>query len=238
MKRTILACLTMLMVALLISACGDDDPVSGTQSDPAKILVLEDNGTEDSLYVVLDAAGFDVTRGGLYYEYTSTDFSAYDLVILLNGVDYGETIEDSIQQAMKDYVMAGGVLLTTEWLLEEGYYDILESFMPVAYDDDYSYSSETYIKMATHPITASVPDTFVTNSDWSLVYMYELDNASTECTNRTILFQGLEGGPALTIGDLGTGHIIHWAMAGEYEGADIWSDEVRQIFINIARFSQ
>ncbi|MCP4684192.1 MAG: hypothetical protein GY867_01990 [bacterium] len=240
MPKALLTCLITLLTVLLINACSDDDPdpVSSTQPNPARILVLEDGGTEDSLYVVLDAAGFDVTHGGPYYDHTNTDFSAYDLVILLNGVDYGETIEDSIQQAMKDYVTAGGVLLTLEWMLEEGYYDILESFIPVEYNDDYSYASETYIKMAAHEITAAVPDSFATNDDWSLVYMAELPDASTESTNRTVLFRGLEGGPALTIGDLGSGHTIHWAMAGEYNGSDIWSDEVKQIFVNIAEFSK
>jgi len=236
LRKTLLTGFTMLLLVFLFNACSKD-PVS-SKRDPAKILVLEDGGTEDTLYTVLDSAGFDVTHGGLYYDYTNTDFSAYDLVILLGGVDYGETIEDTIQTALKNYVTAGGNLLTTEWTLEEGYYSILESFMPVAYDGDYSYHPETYVRMATHPITANIPDTFMTNADWALVYMTELDDASTESTNRTVLFKGLEGGPALTIGNLGTGHIIHWAMAGEYEGPDIWSDEVKQIFINIGKFSE
>jgi len=226
----------MLALAFLIHACGKDS-VSSNRG-PAKVLVLEDGGTEDTLYMVLEAAGCEVTRGGLYYEYTNTDFSEFDLVILLNGVDYGETVEDSIQQALKDYVTDGGVLLTIEWMLEEGYYDILESFIPVAYGDDYSYTSETYVKMANHPITANIPDTFMTTSDWALVYMVELDDASTESTNRTVLYKGLEGGPALIIGDLGAGHTIHWAMAGEYRGSDIWTEEVKQIFVNIANYSR
>ncbi len=240
MPRRMLICLTMLSMVLLISACSDDDPdpVSSPQPTVARVLVLEDGGTEDSLYVVLGSAGFNVTHGGPYTDYHNTDLSAYDLVILLNGVDYGETIEDSIQQAMKDYVTAGGVLLTTEWALEEGYWDILESFMPVAYDDDYDYASETYVKLVDHEITAALPDTFETNSDWSYVNMIELADGATASTNRTVLCKGLLGGPALVIGDLGTGHIIHWAMAGEYNGSDIWSDEVKQIFVNIANFSK
>jgi len=112
----------------------------------------------------------------------------------------------------------------------------LESFLPVKYNDDYSYSPETYLKRTNHAITANLPDSFVTNDDWSLVYM--VDHDSSLSVNRTVLFEGLEGGPALTIGDYGSGHTIHWAMAGEYEGVDIWSDEVKQIFINIGKFSE
>ena len=235
MRKTLLTGLVLLLVAFLFNACSNS---VSSKRGPAKILVLDDGGTEDSLYVVLDSAGFEVTDGGLYYEYTGTDFSMYDLVILLNGIDYGETIEDSIQQAMKDYVTAGGNLLTIEWLLEEDNYDILKSFMPVAYNNDYDYHAETYVKMANHPITAAIPDTFMTYDGWTSIYMTELDDASTECTNRIVLFKGLKSGPAVTMGNLGKGHIIHWAMAGAYRGQNIWSDEVKQIFINIGKFSQ
>lgn len=236
MRKIILcSCLTVFLAVLVASGCSSDTPVSSVTPLDVKILVLEDDGSQDTLYAILSYPGFVVTQGGPYYDYTGTDFSAYDLVIFLNGIEYLEVMEDSIQQALMDYVTAGGVLLTTEWLLEEGYHIILESFLPVAHDASFEYESETYTKMVDHPITANIPNTFVTNSDWCLSYMTA--HPSPLSSNIQVLFEGSTSGPALVIGDLGSGHTIHWAMGLEYIGEDIWSAEVRQIFLNIAFFS-
>lgn len=236
MKRLIYALPLLLFVYLLAISCSKDKPTQSGAGAPTKVLILEDNGTQDTLQFILDSAGFDVTMGGLYYDYTNTNFSAYDLVILLNGVNYGYDIEDSIQTALINYVNGGGVLLTTEWLLEEGNNTIIESILPVSYNSLYAYNGETYLKVTSNAITAGVPDSFDTRAGWSAIYM--VDNPASLSTNHVVLFNGKASGPALTMGTYGTGRTIHWAMAGQYWEDDIWSPEVRRIFINIANFSK
>ncbi len=236
MHRILISFLTIGFVFLLALGCSKDEPTAPTPAVPAKILILEDGGNEDTLFTILDSAGFDVTLGGLYYDYTGTNFSAYDLVIFLHGVDYGHPIADSIESALRNYVNSGGVLLTIEWLLYYSDDTILTSINPLAYDSAYTYNYETYLEATPHAITAGVPDSFDTRTDWTLLYM--VDNAASLSNNRQVIYNGKEGGPALAIGTYGTGRAIHWAMAGAYNGPDVWSPEVRRIFINIASFSK
>ncbi|HEX2897839.1 MAG TPA: hypothetical protein VHP63_07310 [candidate division Zixibacteria bacterium] len=239
MKRLLISFSLIALLYLLILGCSDDEPTAPTQPARANVLILDDVGTQDSLLKILDSANFDVTLGGPFWAYTGTNFSAYDLVIILHGVSYSEYIADSIQAALRNYVNGGGVLLTTEWLLyynENTYDSILHSIIPVSYNDNYEYFPETYLKVTDHAITAGVPDSFDTRTDWTLVYM--IDNATSLSTNHQVIYNGKNGGPAITIGTYGAGRSIHWAMAGQYRGADIWSPEVRRIFINIAAFSK
>lgn len=231
------ACLTIFLVVIIAIGCSDDDPVSSTPV-PAKVLILEDGGTEDSLQFILDSAGFDVTMGGLYLAYTGTDFSTYDLVILLNGLAFNTPMPDSVQQGLKSYVMAGGVLLTTEWFVYYGKNVILDSLSPVTSGQIFNDGPETHIKELDHPITAGLPDTFYTHpSDW---YWYATaDRATSLSSNRRVLTSGVVANSAqLVIGTFGSGRVIYWAMAGIYNGPDVWSTEVRRIFINIAAFSK
>lgn len=210
-----------------------------------QVLILEDDGTEDAMATILTGAGCDVTMGGLYYDYVETDFSAYDLVILLYGVDYGYGIDSDVQQGLKDFVQAGGVLLTTEWLTYQGTgetdWATLIDLLPLAYDDDYCDNGagecvETYTKLVDHAVTEGLPATFSTPGDW--VYSFQVVNATSVASNIQVLFEGSISGAALGIGDFGTGHVLHWSMGGEYEGSDIWSTETSRILTNIADFSE
>jgi hypothetical protein len=212
----------------------------GPGSQPGAVLILDDDSTQVSASAILSAAGFDVTQGGHYWDYTGTNFSAYDLVILLDGYDYGNSVPDSVQQGLLDFVSAGGVLLTTEWLTYDDDLSLILPALPLAYDGDYCDSGagtcpETYTKVATHAITAGLPASFVTPADWT--YSYTSLNASSTSTNVKVLFTGSTSGDALAIGDRGSGHIIHWNMAGVYGGADIWDSNTQKILTNIADFA-
>jgi hypothetical protein len=209
-----------------------------------RILILDDGGTEVEVQTMLEAAGYTVTMGGLYYEYTGTDFSAYDLVILLYGYDYDYYIEIEVQQGLKDFVAAGGVLLTTEWLTYTGAgeseWETLIDLLPLAYNDAYCDDGdgacpETYTKLVEHPITEGLPATFLTPDDWT--YSYQAVNDSSVAGNIQVLFEGSTSGSALGIGDFGQGHSIHWSMAGIYGGEDIWSTETSRVLTNIAAFA-
>jgi len=211
---------------------------------PTSILILEDGATEDSIQTILTDAGYTVTMGGPYDEYTGTDFTAFDLVILLYGYDYGYDIAQNVQQGLKDFVTAGGVLMTTEWLTYEGVgapeWETLIDILPLAYNDDYcddgeGVCPETYTKLVDHPITEGLPESFLTPPDWT--YSFQAVNDSSLATNIQVLFEGSTSGSALGIGDLGLGHTIHWSMAGVYDGTDIWSTETTRILTNIADFA-
>jgi hypothetical protein len=237
MHRRFVILLLAPALALAV-ACGSDstDPLDGA---PTAILILDDDSTQVQVDSILTAEGFDVTLGGYFGDWTSTDFSGYALVILLNGYDYGDPIPDTVQQAMLDFATAGGTLLTTEWLGYSEQDSLLLAALPLAYDGTFCDSSgcaETYTRGAIHPITEGVAASFLTPSEWN--YSYTVVNATSTSSNITVLYVGSTSGPALAIGDYGSGHILHWNMAGEYVGPDIWDANTAGILTNIASYAQ
>lgn len=199
------------------------------------VLILEDDGTEDSVYSILTANGINTTLGGNYWEYTGAGINQYGLVIFLCGVDYGETMDTSVQQIIRDYVFNGGKLLTTEWIAYGvyDYYPLIYEILPVVYNDDWDYNEETYYKQLNHPISLSLPDSFVVPVDWS--YSFTLRD-TTPSKQALTIFTGSESGDAVVLGRYGSGEIIHWNMAGQYDGDSIWSPEIKTLLINIVRY--
>ncbi len=236
MRRLLFVILVLSFIFLLVLSCSKDQPTGPVVPGLANVLILEDDLTEDTLLKILDSANFDVTMGGLFFDYTGTNFGAYDLVILLNGYEYDHVIADSIQTALRNYVFNGGVLLSTEWLLFTDYDTILNALLPVSYNNTFTYLPQTFLKVTNHAIAAGVPDSFDTRNGWS--FSHTTDNVTSLSTNREVIYNGKTGGPALAIGIYGDGRSIHWSMAGQSNGPNIWSPEVRRLFINIAAFSK
>jgi hypothetical protein len=229
---------------LLFAACSKDNnpttPETGVKNSDIKILVLKDGGTEDTVYSVLSKSGFDVTVGDYYYNFDGKFISNYNLVILLNGVDYNNDISDSTQSRLRNYVRDGGILLTTEWMTwsiaNTNHYQIIKDFLPVVYNGSYSYGTETYTKMVDNPITEGLPNSFsVSDTNWNYSNTTLYNNSLS--SNLKVLFRGDKSGAALTMGELNKGKTIHWNMAGAYEDNTIWTPEVKKILINIARYS-
>jgi len=229
---------------LVFFGCSEsDNPTSptGPKNSDIKILVLKDGGTEDSVYSILNKAGYSVTVGQMYYDFDGKFINDYHLIILLNGVDYGQYMTDSAEIKLKNYVRDGGTLLTTEWMAYSIYntsniYNTLREILPSLYDGDYAYENETYRKTTTHPITNGLPDTLsISNGNWS--YSKTTIYSSSLLTDIKVLFRGDGSGAALTIGQLNKGYVIHWNMGGQYRGAEIWTDNVKKILTNIAGYS-
>ncbi len=199
------------------------------------VLILEDNGTEDSVNTILTSNGINTTLGGNYWEYTGSGINQYGLVIFLCGVDYGESMDSSVQQIICDYVFNGGKLLTTEWIAygEYDYYPLIYEILPIVYNDDYGYDEEMYYKNINHPLSIDLPDSFVVPVDWS----YSLTIRDTTPAKQAVtIFTGSSSGDAVVLGQYGSGEIIHWNMAGQYDGDSVWTTEVKQVLVNIARY--
>jgi len=237
MKRILILFLAASFLYLLIISCNDDNPTESV-AVPAKVLILEDGGSQDSLFKILDSAGFDVTLGGLYSDYTGANFSAYDLVILLNGLTYSNVMPDSVQFGLRNYVNGGGVLLLTEWFVYYGNQVVLDSLSLVTSGGAYNDGFEAYLKQLDHPITAGLPDSIdITNP---CGYWYATTARPTSlCTNIQTIYNGVTAGsPQILIGTFGSGRVIYWAMGGQTQCADLWVSPVRRLFINIAAFSK
>ena len=202
----------------------------------ADVLILEDQGTQDSMYSILSEAGVSVELGGPYWQYTGVDIGQYKLVIFLNGVSWTNQMPDSTQKRILDYVSQGGSLFSIEWTVwyeSSTGYDILRSALPVTYGGYGSTGSELYKKMQEHPISAGLPDSFMVNGDWS--YSVTVLDTARAKQARTI-FTGSLSGNAVVTGRYGLGNIIHWNMGGHYHGPNIWSEEVKHLLVNIISY--
>lgn len=182
--------------------------------------------------------GQDVELGPVYWEYDGAGLDDQSAVILLTGYHYTEEIPETVQDMLVDFVTSGGGLMTTEWMLYyqgDGYYGIVADIAPATSDRDYTYGAETYTRdAATHPIARDLPATFLVPDDgWSMGFTTADPEPAKQAT---VVFSGSESGDAVVSGRHGEGRTVHWNMAGEYNGEDIWSPEVRQLLVNIARF--
>jgi hypothetical protein len=232
--------LGLLAALLLVAACGgDDDPTSPGDTDPARVLVLQDDGTETRVMEILTAAGLDADLGPLYYEYGADDLHEYDAVVFLNCVDYGESLPETTQTKYVEYLAAGGGIVTMEWLL---YYDdsneILTDALPVDYGDDYDYEPETYTRMLDHPIAAGLPATFATGSDttgvdWTWVEMVPVTDPDRQVE---VVFEGSMSGPVVVAGRYGEGRAVCWGTAGVYNGDDVWTEPTERLLVNIVNW--
>ena len=237
LRRSLTAIL--LATLALILACGDDDPAAPPVPAAAKVLVLEDGGTEIPVMAILTAAGIDADLGPLWYEYDASDLDRYDAVVFLNCVDYGKSLPDSTQTRYLEYLAGGGGIVTMEWLTYyESRNEILVSALPVIEGDDYGYEPETYTRMLDHPIADGLSATFTTGDDstavdWTWIEMIP----DTDPAKRAeVIFEGTMSGPVVVAGRYGQGRTVSWGTAGLYNGDDVWTDHTERLLVNIVNW--
>lgn len=235
----------LLLAALLVGmavACGQDPADPDPEiTPPDPVLILGDERTEDSVYTILTDADIDAVMGPAYYLWDGTGLDSISAVILLTGYDYSYSMADSVQAALVDFVAAGGGLMTIEWLVwntevgGDGEYDDVAAIVPTVYDGGYDYGTETYnVQLPSHPIADGMAASFaVPDTGWSYTFAVADTAAAKEAA---VVITGSISGDAVVAGRWGDGRTVHWNMAGQYDGDDIWAPEVRQLLVNIATF--
>jgi trehalose utilization protein len=227
----------LLLAAAFAPGCSKDGPTR-PPTPALRALVLGDGGTQDSLIPILQQSGFSVTDGGPYWDYTGTSLGQFDVLVLLCGVTYTGTIPDTVEQKILSFVGAGGGLLTTDWVSYNAAprtrMDQVAAILPVQYTSEGS-GTETYtIAVPSHPIVSGLPSNFDVPSDWS----YSMTTLSTDPAKQArSVIAGSASGSAVTTGVYGTGRIVHWSMAGHYQGPNIWSPEVVKLLGNIVNWA-
>lgn len=236
MKRLLLAT-ALLTLILAVSSWACESMFQKAHSNIAKkqVLILEDGGSENGVYTIYSRSGFETSLGGKCWEFDGKNLSNYDLVILLTGNDYAEGMSLAAQKKLIEFVESGGTLLLTEWTtFLSKLYPVLNKWSPASYNESWDVGQELYTVLEDHPITKNLPAGFMMPKTWS--YASVTLNAEAGI-NATSLIEGSKSNVAMSIRPLKKGHIIHWSMAGVYGGSNIWSKEVKQIFINIGDFA-
>lgn len=219
----------LLLAALAVSAaaCGDSGPMDSEPDTPPTVMVLSDGGTEAHITSILTAAGMSVVDGGPYYEFVGDGLEAVDAVVLPTAIDWSYEMEPAGEAALVGYVLEGGGLFTIEWL-NYNEYPILPVVLPTVYGDDYTYQTEQYSVAVNDAVTEGLPATFMPGPDHTQVLLEPKPGTTTWIT-------GSESGPVL-VGWEAPGRVISWNGAAEYDGSDVWTDDLDRMVVNAIEY--
>ncbi|MBC2716951.1 MAG: hypothetical protein HF978_16735 [Desulfobacteraceae bacterium] len=179
-----------------------------SEAHAARVLLMGDGGSETEVQQALVNAGHDVTYGGLYWEWAGSNPNPdnFGLIIYLDGVEYGNTLQESAAMAVNQFVARGCGLVLTEWTTYEVYdgdeHPIIENLMPVYTPDQaYAYGDTWTVQDTGHPLTQGVPSTWEdTVAGWSWV---------TAKIGTVVLITGTDGNPLISYSNVNGGTVVH-----------------------------
>lgn len=174
---------------------------------------VADTGTP-GLVQALEDAGLTVTLSDTNensFDGSNPSLAAFDSVIHLNGTTYTGTMPESGQQALVDFVNAGGGYLHTEWLAyQASSLTTLAPILALSRDSGHEGVDLVYTVTGAHPVVANVPNTFTTNG-------YCGGNLGVATNGATALATVPEFGDAVAVNEVGDGRIVGFAHAANYQ---------------------
>lgn len=187
-----------LTVGLICAGAGN--------ADAANVLLLGDADAELQIQPALESAGNSVVFGGVYYEWDGVDpdVTDFDVVVYLDGYDYGYGLQPAAEAALAEFVGQGGGLIVTEWIMYDTSSDLigpeLLQLMPVTYNDDYTTEATWTVLDAGHPLAAGLP------ASWSDTAQYSHVVADP---NATVVIENENGNPMVTYRVDSGGVVLH-----------------------------
>jgi len=177
-----------------------------------KVLVIADGGTEADVIPVLTAAGYAVTQvtDDSIYNGTNPPLTGFNLVVLLDGPGVTTGMPAAGQTAIKDFVTAGGGMISTEWLAYEIAnlnYTILAPLIPLTWDSA-GEGVFTWNVMVAHPVTAGVSPSF------NVTTTADIGTANSG----TVLVASGSGAPMVIAKQVGSGRVVHFSCGGNFNG--------------------
>jgi hypothetical protein len=216
------------------TATVSSEPVS-VEVTGLEVLVLWDTmaaGTP-SLVEAMELAGLYVTLSTTdetAYDGTNPSLDAFDAVLHMNGTTYSTGMPESGQQALVDWVEAGGTFVHGEWNAYEtlyGSHTILSSLDTLVRVGGYEGAGFSFVAQGDHPTHAELPETVTIGE-------YCGYNDGFAVSGATVLWKSEDGtedfAAFLPVGD---GMSIGFAVAGNYqERGCLESAELQQMYIN------
>jgi hypothetical protein len=172
------------------------------------VLLLGDGEAELEVQPALEAAGHTVTFGGIYYDWDgiTPNVDDFDVVVLLDGYDYGYELQPDAATALDSFVAGGCGLVTTEWIA----YDVCQAYkgpivgglLPVTMPDcgDYGDIDTWIVDDPAHPLTAGLPANWRDDAGWSTV---------TANPGATTVVSGAAGNPLVVYSDAAGGTVVY-----------------------------
>jgi len=219
--------LMISMVVLLIT------PLTGEAID---VLLLGDEYSETQVQPALEAAGYAVTFGGIYDEWDGvtpavTDF---DVVVFLNGYDYGYPLLPAAATALQSFVANGSGLIMTEWTA----YDVCQGYkgtevadlMPVTMPDcGVYYTGATWgANLPGHELLEGISAPWDDGAQWSMV----TPKPGTTVVAIDLTYQNSMLSYSMAAG----GTVVHINHDMTYTTATI-NPNALQLFVNAVKFA-
>jgi uncharacterized repeat protein (TIGR01451 family) len=219
---------------------GESDPDDdGSQPPPqpvassAQVLLLGDGSAEAEVQAALEAAGHVVTLVDYYYDWdgVTPDVDDFDVVVLLDGYDYGYELEEAASAAVESFVAKGCGLILTEWTAYDVCYEdktgVIADLMPVtsAPDCDYDYDLP-WIVTGSHALTSGVPSDWTDEYGMSFVEPYP---------GTFVLARTLDGDPLLSYSTRSGGVVVH--LNHDMASAPPIEPNALQLLVNAVAFA-
>ena len=219
--------LSAIATIFLFSTFGD------AWAAPPRVLLLGDSLSERQVQRALENAGHDVVFGGLYYEWdgVTPNVNDFDVVIYLDGYDYGYLLDPVADAALSAFVAGGGGLIITEWSAYDAagtWNPLVGALMPVTSPDrNYDYGGPWYVVDPAHRLAAWLPDRW---GD-AAAYGYVVPIAGA-----TVVFEGIDGHPLVTYRTDTGGTVIHVNHDMTYTTSRIHPNALR-VLVNAVEFA-
>jgi hypothetical protein len=133
------------------------------------------------------------------------------------------------QTALKNFVAAGGGLISTEWLAYEvanGNYTLMQELIPLTWRE-FAEGVFTWGVVHAHPVTAGVSPVFNVSTTADL----------GTANSGTVLVTSSSGDPMVITKSFGGGNTVHFACAGNYFGHRPFTvPDMQRLFLNAANW--
>jgi hypothetical protein len=230
-----------------------------TASAGPKVLILSDmdGPSTSALANAIAAAGYQVAlRPAPEYTWDGTNPSLAGVatVIHLNGTTFENALPEAAQHALSSFVQNGGGFIGSQWNgyeLTFGAQNQMPDLVLQAYggpaEDNCAYCLVTFSTVAgqeSHPVLAGIPSSFTYRAD-----AHEAGPEIAFASNpSTVLMRVASGAPAVLAREFGSGKVVSFSFAPNYEVFDFGSNvpfdratlvdpNVQQLYLNAVRWS-
>jgi hypothetical protein len=233
--------------------------VNLTASAGPKVLILSDmdGPSTSALASAIAGAGYQVAlRPAPEYTWDGTNptLDGVATVIHLNGTTFENALPEAAQHALTTFVQNGGGFVGSQW---NGYEHVsgaqiqMPDLVLQAYggsaEDNCAYCLVTFSTVGgqeSHPVLADVPSSFTFRAD-----AHEAGPAIGFASNpSTLLMQVASGAPAVLAREFGSGKVVSFSFAPNYEVFDFGANApfdratlvdpiIQRLYINAVRWS-
>ncbi len=199
------------------------------------VLLLGDGDAETQVQPALESAGHTVTFAGVYYDWdgVSPDVNDFDVVVMLDGYDYGSALQSAAATALESFVAGGCGLVMTEWTAYDvcsGYKGaIVGNLLPVTMADcgAYGYDDTWTVDLPSHELASGLPASWTDGAGWSTV---------SAKAGATTVVSGAAGNPLVVTSDANGGRVVYLNHDMTYTLSTI-NPNAMQVIVNAVDFA-